>query len=95
MKTRVHIRRRLHRRYSTGIDRYGIEARLAPMYDGVRTVPELRERFRQLVETDAIWDAIAGIQQSSKSQDDSLHALECAVKDAFLPRAPKRRKKAA
>ena len=90
------IRHRMRRvgRRDYGIDRYSIEARLARIYDDCRTVEELRERLRSVVDDDTIWEAIADIQDTSLRQTQALRNLEAVVNRAFPVQKPRRKKAA-
>ena len=87
------IRRRVHRRHyrENGIDRYVLERYFSPIYDGVKTVADLRERYRKFVENDSIWVSIESVRSIATDEQKSLHSLEATIRRVFA--TPKKRGK--
>lgn len=69
---RVH---RMRRRGGT-INQYQIESRMEPLFHGVKTVEELRARFRAFVANEQVWRDIDAIISSDRQQEKNLAAFE-------------------
>lgn len=79
-KSRVHTRH--HRRYrSSGIERYMLEARTDVLYEGVKSVEQLRKRFRDFAADDKIWSIIQTIHDNVQNGNKTFDALEKRCKE--------------
>lgn len=82
-KTRVRVRSvgRRRRYRPAGIERYALESRMEPLYVNCRSVPELRKRFQQFANDDALWKIIEQVHDNSRNRDKTLDALEKRCKE--------------
>lgn len=82
MRAMVRSRRRF-RRAPSPFNRWTFEAYFEPMWTGIKTIAQLRERYRQFIEDDSIWDAMTRVAETSNVHSQSLRVMEKSIKRSF------------